>query len=38
MRRTVISLAFCSGNAIGLIVAAALLDKMELDFSAFISR
>jgi uncharacterized membrane protein YvlD (DUF360 family) len=37
MRRTVISLALLLGaNAIGLIVAAALLDKMELDFSAFI--
>jgi Mycobacterial 4 TMS phage holin, superfamily IV len=37
MRRTVISLALLLGaNAIGLIVAAALLDKMELDWAAFI--
>jgi uncharacterized membrane protein YvlD (DUF360 family) len=37
MRRTVISLALLLGaNAIGLIIAAALLDKMELDWTAFI--
>ena len=37
MRRTVISFALLlAANAIGLIVAAALLDKMVLDFSAFI--
>ena len=37
MRRTVISLALLLGaNAIGLIIAAALLDRMELDWTAFI--
>jgi uncharacterized membrane protein YvlD (DUF360 family) len=37
VRRTVISLAILLGaNAIGLIIAAAVLDKVELDWAAFI--
>ena len=37
MRRTVISLAILLvANAIGLIIAAAVLDKVELDWAAFI--
>jgi hypothetical protein len=37
MRRTVISLALLlAANAIGLIIAAAVLDKMTLDWAAFI--
>ena len=37
MRRTIITLALLlAANAIGLIIAAAVLDKMQLDWSAFI--
>jgi hypothetical protein len=37
MRRTVISLAILlAANAIGLIIAAVVLDKVELDWTAFI--
>jgi hypothetical protein len=36
-RRTVISLAILlAANAIGLVIAAAVLDKVELDWTAFI--
>ena len=37
MRRTVISLAILlAANAIGLIIAAVVLDKVELDWAAFV--